>query len=98
MAEKRQQTTEPLRWRYFGKWEAFSPRFTANNIPLRWVISVCQDGKFDLNESDSELCNGIAAFDTLAAAKAFCAGSEAAAEVFIQDYDRGDGIFIEAAI
>lgn len=95
-AEQHQQASEPLRWRYFGKWEAFSPRFTANNTPLRWVICVCQDGKFDLNESDAGLCNGIAAFDTLAAAKAFCEGSEAAASAFVQDYDRGDGVFIDA--
>lgn len=95
-ADQHQQVIEPLLWKYFGKWEAFSPQLGADNMPLRWVICVCRDGKFDLNESDAQLCNGVAAYETLAAAKAFCETSEAVASVFVQDYDRGDGIFMEA--
>lgn len=58
-----------------GKWECFS-KLHDNGDPFRWTIRVCQDGKFDVNESSAELCNGVAAFETLAAAKAFCESSE----------------------
>ena len=94
-AEQHQYVSEPLQWKYDGKWIAFSLRLSHGNS-LRWIICVCQDGKFDLNESDVELCNGVAAYSTLAAAKTFCETSEAVASVFVQDYDRGDGVFVEA--
>jgi hypothetical protein len=74
-----------MRWEFFrdeGKWECFSQLHDDGN-PFRWVIVVCQDGKFDVNESDTELCNGITAFDTLAAAKAFCEASESTCLVMV---------------
>jgi hypothetical protein len=44
--------------------------------PFVWRINVCQDGRFDVNGSDSELCNGVSAFETLSLAKSFCESSE----------------------
>ena len=41
-----------------------------------WRIKVCENGKFNVNGSDSELCEGVAEFDSLRAAKAFCETSE----------------------
>jgi hypothetical protein len=58
-----------------GAWEAFSQVHDQMDS-FRWIIRVCVDGKFDVNESDTKLCNGVAAFDTLAAAKAFCQQTE----------------------
>jgi hypothetical protein len=58
-----------------GTWEAFSQVHDQMDA-FRWIIKVCRDGKFDVNESDTELCNGVAAFDTLAEAKAFCQKTE----------------------
>ena len=58
-----------------GRWESFSHQHD-DGAPLRWVIRVREDGRFDVSDSDAELCNGAGAFDTLAAAKAFCNSSE----------------------
>ena len=58
--------------------------------PFVWRIKVCQDGKFDVNGSDSELCNGVSAFETLSSAKAFCESSELADAASI----KGDSVSI----
>lgn len=65
-------------WEFFedeGRWESFSKQHDDGN-PFRWVIKVCRDGKFDLNESDKELCDGVSTFDTFLAASSFCEGLE----------------------
>lgn len=54
-----------------GSWEAFSAQ-QDDGSQFQWRISVCDDGTFDVSESDPELTNRKEGFSTLAAAKQFC--------------------------
>jgi len=58
-----------LSWKFdgTGAWEAFSDAATA-----MWRIVVCDDGTFDVSESDPGLTDHKGSFCGLESAKAFC--------------------------
>lgn len=73
-----------LTWEFCdgGTWTAFSETGEAAN-PFLWRIVVCEDGTFDVNESDSELqpafevgSRKVPTFKSLNEAKNFCEESE----------------------
>ena len=68
-----------LSWRFDGQgqWEATSAIQDGGSSPV-YRIYVCDDGTFQLNESDNGLLTGrkIPCFQTLLAAKDWCAGNE----------------------
>ena len=69
-----------LSWDFDGSglWQASSCVY-ADDCSLQWVIVVCDDGTFDVNDSDSELLVSRRkqdCFPTLAAAKAWCVSRE----------------------
>ena len=81
----RASKTTAMTWEFFrdeGTWECFSAMHDQMDN-FRWIIKVQGDGKFDLSESAEELVKGIRAFDTLAAAKAFCESSESTMLAFM---------------
>lgn len=73
------EVESPLFWTYEGEgaWDAPS-RWHDQGSPLMWRIGVCDDGTFDVSESDQELIgtDKIACFATLAEAKAWCVRGE----------------------
>jgi len=69
-----------MRWRFdgSGEWEAFSVVGDQSNPPV-WRIQVCDDGTFDVNQSDEGLIAGkFGAFGTLEGAKTVCENCETA--------------------
>jgi hypothetical protein len=60
-----------------GQWEAASAIQDDGGSPV-YRIGVCDDGTFDVSESDDDLLAGrkIPCFQTLLAAKDWCAGNE----------------------
>lgn len=73
-----------LSWEFSdgSTWTAFSATGTAVN-PFLWRIGVCEDGTFDINETDNELqpafglgSRKVPTFPTLEAAKQFCEEAE----------------------
>jgi hypothetical protein len=61
-----------------GTWQAQSSHCDEFDN-FTWEIVVCDDGTFDVSESDSELINGkVTTFDTLELAKAYCQSEEKA--------------------
>ena len=70
-----------LSWTYLGdgEWEAVST-FCDEGSDFIYRIGVCDDGTFDVSESDSELIGTekILTKETFADAKAFCEGNESA--------------------
>ena len=68
-----------LSWRFDGQgqWEATSAIRDNGYSPV-YRIHVCDDGTFDVSESDDDLLAGrkIPCFQTLLAAKDWCAGNE----------------------
>lgn len=71
-------------WRFdgnHGEWEAFASKFDTFGEPLIWRIVVCDDGTFDVSESDSGLLETeVSTFPNLQAAKDFCQASDAVSE------------------
>ena len=69
-----------MRWRFdgSGEWEAFSSVGDQSNPPV-WRIQVCDDGTFDVHQSDEGLIAGkFGAFWTLKGAKTVCENGEVA--------------------
>ena len=69
-----------MRWRFDGggEWEAFSA-VGDQSAPAVWRIQVCDDGTFDVNQSDDGLIAGkYGTFGTLLAAKTACENGETA--------------------
>ena len=67
-----------MRWRFdgSGEWEAFS-EVGDQSAPLVWRIQVCDDGTFDVNQSDAGLIAGkYGTFGTLEGAKSACENGE----------------------
>lgn len=61
-----------------GQWEAAS-RFHDSGIPFNYMIQVCDDGTFDVSQTDSELLGGTEkreCFRSLDAAKDWCEANE----------------------
>jgi hypothetical protein len=65
---------------YSGEWTAESglpPEIIGEDeVPLLWVIGVCDDGTFDVSKSDARLTDRKECFPTLDKAKEFCRGAE----------------------
>lgn len=69
-----------MEWRFdgSGEWEAFSSVGDQSSPPV-WRIQVCDDGTFDVNESDAGLIAGkYGTFGTLDGAKTACENGESA--------------------
>lgn len=71
-----------LSWEFDGEgaWEADSV-IVDDGVPFRYRIVVCDDGTFDVSESDSELLGGTGkreCFVSLDEAKSWAAGNEIA--------------------
>ena len=67
-------------WRFdgSGEWEAFSAVGDQSAPPV-WRIQVCDDGTFDVNQSDDGLiARKYGTFGTLRAAKTACENGETA--------------------
>ena len=68
-----------LRWDFDGRggWDATSA-FQPDGIPRDWRIVVCDDGTFDVNESDESLlpARKINCFPNLREAKEWCVNRE----------------------
>lgn len=66
-----------MQWEFDGEgqWEAFS-LVGHDEMPFQWRIGVCDDGSFDVSESDPELTSRKETFPTLAEAKAFCEATD----------------------
>lgn len=71
-------------WEGEGQWSATSAMHDAG-CHFEWDITVCDDGSFDLSESDSELLqpDEPRSFKTFAEAKAHC-------EKWEESYQRAD--------
>jgi hypothetical protein len=59
-----------------GAWDA-SASFGDDGVAFKWRIVVCDDGKFDVSESDSELTNRKECFSCLEDAKKWCEKEDA---------------------
>lgn len=69
-----------MEWEYFreeGQWECFSTIHDGDGHHFRWVITVQQNGDFDLKNSSEELGVDDRTFPTLVAAGRFAAMQEA---------------------
>ena len=69
-----------LSWEFNGEgaWTAYS-RLNDEGSQFQYTIAVCDDGTFDVSESDSELLGGTSkpeCFPTLVAAKDWCQANE----------------------
>ena len=76
MAKETGVVPKPLEWEYDheGTWSAAST-MGHDGVCFIWRIGACEDGTFDVNETDSELCatrNKVKTFLGLAAAKSHC--------------------------
>lgn len=65
--------TTPLNWEFdhTGEWRAYSS-VGEDDWTYEWVIGVCDDGTFDVSQSDAELTSRKECFATLKEAKRFC--------------------------
>jgi hypothetical protein len=69
-----------LKWEYEGNGTWAAESAVADDFGnFEWIIGVCNDGTFDVSESDAALTKRKECFPTLADAKAFCEAAELAA-------------------
>ncbi len=60
-----------------GSWSTRSQIEDDNGVTFEWIIAICDDGTFSVNESDGELTREAQCFATLASAKSYCEEREA---------------------
>ncbi len=65
-----------FKFNFDGTWEAESAVKDSNGVPLVWRIEVCDDGTFDVSESDDELTARDTTFGMFDEAEEFCRGEE----------------------